>query len=67
MKVINLPQRSPEWLRWRTGGMSASEASVLLGISPYKTLWRLWAEKTGRAKEEDISRNPHVIDRKSVV
>ena len=61
MKVINLPQRSPEWLSWRTGGMSASEASVLLGISPYKTLWRLWAEKTGRAKEEDISRNPHVI------
>ena len=60
MKVINLPQRSPQWHRWRHGGVSASEAAIILGISPYKTPWRLWAEKTGRAKEEDLSRNPNV-------
>ncbi len=61
MKVINFPQRSPQWHRWRAEGIGASEASVILCLSAYKTVWRLWAEKTGRAKEEDISRNPHVI------
>lgn len=61
MKIINLPQRSPEWHQWRKGGVTASDAAVILGISPYKTLWRLWAEKTGRAVEEDLSRNPNVM------
>ena len=61
MKIINLPQRSPEWHQWRKGGLSASVAAVILGISPYKTLWRLWAEKTGRAVEEDLSKNPNVM------
>lgn len=61
MKIINLPQRSPEWHLWRSGGVSASAAAVIMGISPYKTLWRLWAEKTGRAVEEDLSRNPNVL------
>lgn len=61
MKVLNLPQRSPEWHKWRRGGVSASAAAVILGQSPYKTLWRLWAEKTGRAVEEDLSTNPNVL------
>lgn len=60
MKVINHPQRSEAWLRWRMGGLSASCASVLLGRNPYKTVWRLWAEKSGRAVEEDLSKNPNV-------
>ncbi|MFC1353962.1 MAG: endonuclease [gamma proteobacterium symbiont of Clathrolucina costata] len=61
MKIINLPQRSPEWHVWRKGGVSASAAAVILNRSPYKTLWRLWAEKTGRAVEEDLSKNPNVM------
>ena len=60
MKVINLPQGSPEWLAWRKGGLTASDAAVLLGLSDKKTPWRLWMEKTGRVVEPDISRNPHV-------
>jgi putative phage-type endonuclease len=32
----------------------------VLGRSPYKTPWRLWAERTGLAREADLSANPHV-------
>lgn len=60
MKVVNFAQRTPEWLAWRKTGATASAAAVLLNISPYKTYWRLWAEKTGRAIEEDLTNNPHV-------
>lgn len=41
--------------------MSASDAAIILGSSPYKTPWRLWAEKTGYAVPEDLSKNPEVI------
>ena len=52
MRVINLVQRTPEWLEWRALGISASEVAVILGRSPYKTPWRLWAEKTGLVRPE---------------
>jgi putative phage-type endonuclease len=60
MKIVDLSQRSPEWLRWRAQGVTASEAAVVLGRSPYKTPWRLWAERTGLARAPDLSANPHV-------
>src|SRR5260364_319825 len=60
MKIIDIAQRSNAWHVWRRRGVTASDAAVLLGRSPYKTLWRLWAEKTGIAVEEDVSRNPFV-------
>jgi len=60
MKIVDVTQRSPEWLRWRAQGITASEAAVVLGRSPYKTPWRLWAERTGLAREADLSANPHV-------
>ena len=52
MNVIDLPQRTPAWLAWRAGGVSASDVAILLGRSPYKTPWRLWAEKTGLVRVE---------------
>ncbi|WP_207188668.1 YqaJ viral recombinase family protein, partial [Thiocystis minor] len=60
MKVVNLSQRSPEWLVWRAQGVTASEAAVIVGRSPYKTIWRLWAEKTGLCEPDDLSNNPFV-------
>jgi putative phage-type endonuclease len=60
MKIIDIAQHSNAWHTWRRRGVTASDAAVLLGRSPYKTLWRLWAEKTGMALEEDVSRNPFV-------
>ncbi|WP_024608569.1 lambda-exonuclease family protein [Pseudoalteromonas sp. TAB23] len=60
MKIINLSQRDGDWLEWRKGGLTATDAIILLNRSPYKTKWRLWAEKTGYAKEVDLSLNPLV-------
>jgi putative phage-type endonuclease len=60
MKTVDIAQRSPEWLRWRAQGITASAAAVLMGISPYQTPWRLWAEITGLARPADLSGNPCV-------
>lgn len=60
MKIINLLQGSDEWLVWRGEGITATDAVVLLDQSPYKTRWRLWAEKTGYARPVDLSMNPLV-------
>ena len=54
MKIVDLSQRSPDWLRWRAQGVTASEAAVVLGRSPYKTPWRLWAERTGLARAAKV-------------
>jgi len=59
MKVVDLKQRTPEWHLWRNAGVTASDAPILMG-SPYKTQWRLWAEKRGLVLPEDLSGNPHV-------
>ena len=60
MKIVNVRQRSPEWHAWRSQGLSASEAPVIMGRSPHKTLWRLWAERRGIVRPPDLSRNPNV-------
>lgn len=61
MKEIPLTQGTAEWLKWRTHGISASDAAVLMGESPYKTPWRLWAERVGKVVADDLSRNPNVL------
>ncbi len=54
MKIVNLSQREEDWLDWRRQGVTATDAAILLNRSPYKTRWRLWAEKTGYAREVDL-------------
>lgn len=58
--TVNLAQGGDDWLAWRRDGITASDASILLGHSPYKTRWRLWAEKVGYCEEVDLSGNPLV-------
>jgi putative phage-type endonuclease len=60
MRLIDIRQRTPEWERWRSEGVTASEAPIVLGVSPYKTPWRLWAERVGLVRPEDLAGNPHV-------
>jgi putative phage-type endonuclease len=60
MNIIDVPQRSPAWRHWRAQGLSASEAAVIMSRSPYKTPWRLWAEKKGLVPEENLVNNPLV-------
>ncbi len=40
-------QGTPEWHEWRKGGIGASEIAAVLGISPWKTAFQLFQEKTG--------------------
>lgn len=60
MNVVDLVQRSDEWLVWRAEGITATDIPVILGLSPYKTPWQLWAEKTGRINPPDLSGNPNI-------
>ncbi|ODN41373.1 YqaJ viral recombinase family nuclease [Piscirickettsia litoralis] len=57
MKVVDLIQGSDQWHAWRKLGVSASDAAVFMNTSPYKTPWRLWAEKTQRVEPPDLSDN----------
>lgn len=60
MKHINIAQDSPEWMDWRNQGVTASEIAVIFGISPFKTCWQLWAEKSGLRQPDNLDRNPYV-------
>ncbi len=52
MRYVNLEQGSPAWLSWRAGGIGASDAAVVLGLSPFKTADRLFAELVGDVEPE---------------
>lgn len=60
MHIINLDQRTDAWKAWRNQGVTATDSTVILGASPYKTPWRLWAEKVGKILPPDLSKNPNV-------
>lgn len=60
MRGVNVVPRTPAWHAWRNQGVTATDACVLLGSDPDKTLWQLWAEKVGLVSPPDLSRNPHV-------
>jgi putative phage-type endonuclease len=53
VKIVRLDQNTSDWLAWRTGGVGASDAPIVLGVSPWKTREELLAEKRaslGRAR-----------------
>jgi putative phage-type endonuclease len=51
-RIERLHQNTPEWYRWRMQGIGASDAPVIMGETPFRTVRRLWAMKTGRLQEE---------------
>jgi putative phage-type endonuclease len=48
--------KKEEWQKWRSEGLGASDAPVIMGISKWKTAHELWLEKTGQ-KDSDYSGN----------
>lgn len=46
-RLINLEQGTYEWLEWRMGGLGASDAPVVMGVSPYSTSRTLWERFLG--------------------
>lgn len=55
---ISKPQ---SWHAARRNRIGGSEVASILGISPYRTAYNLWLEKTGKQEPEDISALPHVV------
>lgn len=45
--MIDLQQQTPEWFEFRKTKIGASEASIILGINPWKTARQLMEEKLG--------------------
>lgn len=63
---------TPEWDGWRKKGIGASDAVVIMGMSPYKTLHQLWEEKChpqtfdGKEKGNDfIHQKGHKLERRA--
>ena len=50
-----------EWLEWRKLGLGASDAPVVMGVSPWKTRHQLWLEKTGQKVDEPT--NQYILDK----
>jgi len=48
---VDIEQRSEEWLALRKSKIGASDAAIIMGISPWKTQLQLWEEKTGRKEQ----------------
>lgn len=53
-EFIKARQRSAEWLELRRQGLGASDMAAVMGVSPYKTPYQLWAEKTGATPEQKV-------------
>lgn len=58
--TVKMMQDREAWLKQRNKGIGGTDASIIMGMSRFKTLHRLWAEKTGRFQAEDISDNEAV-------
>ncbi len=52
MKILDLEQGSPEWLEWRKGIITATDAPKILGNSPYGTSNKCWQNKLGLIPEQ---------------
>jgi putative phage-type endonuclease len=47
-----MQQNTPEWITMRKTKVGASDAPIIMGVSPFKTAYQLWQEKLGlRANE----------------
>lgn len=46
-------QRSPEWYELRKRKVGASDANVIMGVSPFKTPYQLWLEKMDFAESKE--------------
>lgn len=52
----NLPYE--DWLEYRKAGIGGSDASVVCGVSRYKSPVELWMEKTGQLPSQEAGRRP---------
>jgi putative phage-type endonuclease len=46
-KEIRVKQNTKEWREWRNKGLGASDAPIVMGVSPWTSRFELWSYKTG--------------------
>lgn len=51
MRILNLEQNSSEWLIWRSGGIGASDATIIMGLSPWFSRDQLMERKVREYRE----------------
>lgn len=49
-----------QWLAEREKGIGGSDVAAVMGLSPWRSPYETWCEKTGLAQPEDISDKPAV-------
>jgi putative phage-type endonuclease len=54
-RIIELEQNTEEWKSFRKNRLGASEAAIVLGISPYTTPFTLWQRKLGLIPEQETT------------
>ena len=55
MRFIHVEQKSDGWHLLRKASIGSSDAPIIMGVSPWKTVQELWEEKTGRKKKKDFT------------
>ncbi len=45
-------QQRETWLQWRGKGIGSSDMPIIMGVSPWKSIYKLWLEKTGQEKDD---------------
>lgn len=46
-KQIKVKQNTKKWKEWRNKGLGASDAPIVMGVSPWTSPFELWGYKTG--------------------
>ncbi len=55
MSAGDMESNRAHWLEVRRASIGGSDAGIVMGLSPYTSLYTLWLEKTGQKEPEDIS------------
>ena len=55
MRKVDHEQGSQAWLDWRKNFLTATDAAMLLGASPYTTPFKGWQRKVGQAPEQFVN------------
>lgn len=53
MKLVNIKQNTAEWHEFRQNHIGASDAPVIMGVSPYRTIKQVWKEKVFGVKQKE--------------
>jgi len=55
MKKLPISQDSPEWHKWRKTVLGGTDASIIMGVSPYCKIDLLRLRKLGLAPEQEVN------------